>query len=321
MSNLGAVCLFLVFASLSAVVSAQDLELRWRPSTSSGAAGYYAYIAPSKAGALVATRIDVGRPAPDAAGISRFRLTGVDKTAPLLAIEMTTYDSLRRESTRSNRVQVAGDGETVGSPSWSTGFTGLNAGASPLGFVHWGGVFGARLGSNGSVVFGSPEPSLGGLSVARYVGSGVWWKPYELEGRIKVVTGSLATGVGVRVEANDLSSAFLLGGDAAGEFALDQVGKAELECDGSPSTGVRVVRNRWFRFRLRHTAPGGVARLRAKVWDWAALEPSQWQADCSTVTTPPSDGRGFAFYQAGVGVAHWDDVLVRPMTGLVAPIP
>jgi hypothetical protein len=138
---------------------------------------------------------------------------------------------------------------------------------------------------------------------------------------MKVLLGSLSVGVGVRVGANDLSSAFLLGGDTAGEFALDQVGKPELTCDGSPSTGVPILQNRWYRFRLRYTAPGGVARLRAKAWRSGDLEPSQWQADCSTDVPPPTDSRAFAFYHAGFGIAYWDDVFVRPMTGTVAAIP
>jgi hypothetical protein len=313
---------FFVFVIAATEAAAQDVTLRWNPSASSGVVGYYAYIGRVVSGPVVATRINVGRPAPDASGVARVRLVGVDRTAPMLAIEMTSYDSLGRESVRSNRVLLLGDGETVGEPRWSAGFEPTDPVNSLLGFFDWGGNFEIGRFADDNLAFGSPSPSVGGLSVSRNVGSGALPStPYELEGRMFVLMGSLTTGVGVRVGAADLSSGFLLGGDAAGEFAIDQVGNPDLRCRASASTGVRVVRSRWFRFRLRHTAPGGQARLRAKVWRLGEQEPSQWQADCWTDVPPWTDSRAFAVYHAGVGITYWDDMVVRPMTGSFSPIP
>jgi hypothetical protein len=313
---------FFVFVIAATDAAAQDVTLRWNPSASAGVVGYYAYIGRVAPGPVVATRINVGRPVPDASGVARVRLVGVDRTAAMLAIEMTSYDSLGRESVRSNRVLLLGDGETVGAPRFSAGFEDSEPGNNLAFFFDWGGNFEIGEFANGNLAFGSPGSSSGGLSVSRYIGTaGTQWAPYELEGRMLVVVGSLTAGVGVRVGASDLSSGFLLGGDAAGEFAIDQTGNPDLRCRASASTGVRIARSRWYRFRLRHTAPGGRARLRAKVWSSGALEPSQWQADCWTDVPPTTDSRAFAVYHAGTGIAYWDDLVVRPMTGTVAAIP
>ncbi len=321
-SVLGPIAFLFVFAGIAAEASAQDVTLRWIPATGTAVVGYYAYIGRVASGPVVATRINVGRPAPDASGVARVRLIGVDRTAPMLAIEMTSYDSLGRESVRSNRVTLLGDGETVGAPLLSAGFEDTEPGNSLAWFVDWGGNFELREFSDGNLAFASPATSAGNLSVSRYVGTvGTQWAPYELEGRMHVLLGSLTTGVGVRVGASDLSSGFLLGGDAAGEFAIDQVGYPDLRCRASASTGVRINRGRWYRFRLRHTAPGGRARLRAKVWSSESVEPSQWQADCWTDVPPSTDSKAFAVYHAGTGISYWDDFVVRPMTGTIAPIP
>ncbi len=315
-SILRPICFLLVFAALAGSAAAQDVTVRWIPQPAPGIVGYNVYIARMSAGALVAVPIDVGRPQPDSQGIASVRLIGIDRTAPLLSIEMTSYDSLGRESPRSNRVLLVGDGETVAEPSWSADFEFATIGNRAPGFIDWGGAFAVGQLGDGNLVFGSTIQSQGGLSVSRQIGwMSASWAPYELEGRMSVLLGSTAAGVGVRVGAWDLSSAFLLGGDASGEFALDQIGKPSLRCAVSPSTGVRISRGRWFRFRLRHTAPDGRARLRAKIWRPGDIEPSLWQADCWTDVPPTSDNGTFALYQAGNGITYWDDLVVRPVTG------
>lgn len=318
-------CLLAILSSIAAPAwraSAQNVGLNFIPPAGGLVAGYNVYIARASSGPIVATPIDIGKPTPDVTGVVHVQLVGVDRTAPLLGIEMTSRDSLGRESARSNRVLLFGDGETVGAPRWSAGFEDTEAGNGLAGFVDWGGAFELGEFADGNLAFGSPTPSVAGLAVSRNAApSATQWAPYELEGRMLVLLGSLTAGVGLRVGASNLSSGFLLGGDGAGEFALGQVGNPALRCASSVSTRVGIVRNRWYRFRLRHTTPDSRARLRAKVWKSGESEPSLWQADCWTDVPPWSDSKAFALYHAGVGVTYWDDLVVRPVTGTFAPIP
>lgn len=312
---------FLVFAALAHPAAAQDVTLRWYPAAGSAVAGYKAYIARSGPGPLVAAAIDLGRPTPGSDGVASVRLHGVDRTAPLLSIEMTSYDSLGRESARSNRVLLTGDRETVSEPGWSEDFEATPEDSHYQGFLDYRGVFAIRGLSDGNLVVGSPIPATDALSVSRFVGAqSPGWAPYELEGRMMVLLGTTASGIALRAGAY-LNAGFLLGGDGAGEFALDQIGKPELSCASSPSTGVRISRGRWYRFRLRHTAPGGLARLRVKVWRPAEIEPSLWQADCWTEVPPATDTGAFALYQAGSGITYWDDLVVRTVTGTYSQPP
>lgn len=312
---------FVVFAELAGSAAAQDVTLRWYPATGSAVAGYKAYIARSGSGPLVAAAIDLGRPAPGSDGVASVRLRGVDRTAPLLSIELTSYDSLGRESMRSNRVLLTGDRETVAEPGWSADFEDSTDESHYPGFLDYRGAFAVRELSDESLVVGSPVPATDALAVSRFVGDqSSGWAPYELEGRMMVLLGSTASGVALRASAY-LNAGFLLGGDGAGEFALDQLGKPELTCSDSPSTGVRISRGRWYRFRVRHTAPGGVARLRVKIWRPTEIEPSLWQADCWTDVPAASDTGAFALYQAGSGITYWDDLVVRTVTGTYSQPP
>ena len=104
-------------------------------------------------------------------------------------------------------------------------------------------------------------------------------------------------------------------------FGLEQIGAPGLACASSASTADRVVRSSWYRFRLRYTALDYRARLRAKVWRREELEPSVWQADCWTKLPAPVNRGALALYQDGGGVAYWDDLLIRPVTGTLTPIP
>lgn len=308
--------------SLPGRSSAQNLDLSWIPSVSAGAAGYYVYIARAVTGPLVATRIDVGRPAPDGTGVARVRLSGVDKTAPILAVEMTTYDSQRRESVRSNRVQVAGDGETVGQPRWSSDFETQSLGSTPPGFFDYGGDFTIGEFNSGGMSIASPAQWTSGLATTSFLGSASRsWGPYEIEGRMLTVVGGTPAGIGVRVVSGDLHSAFLLGAGPDGDFVIDEVGKPALTCvDAAASTDVPLVRFRWMKFRLRYTNPSGRARLRAKVWNASELEPSLWQVDCGTNAAASQDTGVFALYHQGGGATYWDDLVVRPVTGTLTQI-
>ena len=322
-SILSALAFSFIFAALAGSAAAQNVTLRWIPAAAGQVAGYNVYIARIAAGPLIAAGIDVGLPRPDATGVASVLLTGVDRTAPLLWVEMTAYDGSGRESARSNRVVLLGDGETLAQPTWSQDFEELTPGNRAPGFIDWGGLSAlTRFADGNQALRLSSSSSATGPVVSRYVGSASpMWAPYELEGRILALVGSRATGVGVRVGAGDLSTSFILGGDIAGEFALDQVGKPNLRCARSTSTGVSIAGNQWFRFRLRYTAPDGRARLRAKVWRPGELEPTQWQADCWTDIPPWSDSGTFALYRGATGVSYWDDLVVRPVTGTFSGIP
>ena len=318
--------LLLLFASAAAPASARDVTLRWRVPMSvdtRGVAGYYAYIAPADGpGPLEARPIDVGLPARNSLGISFVVLPNIDLTSPILAVEMTAYDDLGRESARSNRVPLPPDGEIVGDPIWSVDLEDQEPGENPPFFVDYGGDFRVAEFSDFNRVIAAPSPDAGGLAAASFLGPGSrGWGPYEIEGRLFTVVGGSLSGVAIRVSAGNLGSAFLLGGDSTGYFSLNQVGKPTLVCESSTSTGERVVRGRWHRIRLRYTNPDGRARLRAKVWRSGELEPSMWQSDCWTDVPPNSDTGVFSLYQASPGVTFFDDIVVRPVTGSFTPIP
>lgn len=303
--------------TLSGVASAQNIQLRWIPPITPGVVGYNVYIAPTAAGPIVATPIDVGRPATDATGVASAVVVG-NRAIPL-SIEMTSYDAQRRESVRSNRVFLVPGGESLGDPLFSENFQTLAAGSNPTAFVDLGGNFLVRQYANGNRAYATPLAT--GVTSSRYLGPSRSWPSYEISGRMFVPTGGRVGGVAVRVTNTDLSQAFLFGGDSRGVFALSQRGNPPLRCAASSSTGVSVVGNTTYRVRLRFTKPNGRARLRAKAWRETDAEPSAWQADCWTDTALTYDLGPFSLYREGSGETWWDDLVVRPVLGTFDPIP
>jgi hypothetical protein len=308
---------FLVTVATSA--AAQDVQLRWIPSTSVGVAGYNVYIAPPVSGPLPVTPINVGRPAVDASGVASAWITGLNRSQ-LLGVEMTSYDSASRESARSNRVILLPVGESLGAPIYSASFTGLATGAHPIGFIDTGGMFRVtRLSDQNPIV---SAPTSWGNSVSRYLAGGSsGWGAYEISGRMYLTTGSRIAGVAARVTSANPFTGFLLGADSRGVFSIEQRGKLPLRCASSASTGVSALTGRWYRFKFRNTRPSGRARLRAKVWREGEAEPSAWLADCWTDTPVPLDSGVFALYRDTSGTVYWDDLEVRRVTGIIAPIP
>lgn len=314
--SLVALCLF---AALAPPAAAENVTLRWRPPASGGAVGYNVYIAVPVTGPLAATPIDVGRPTANAAGIASALVVGVDRSK-LLGVEMTSYDALRRESAHSNRILLVPGNETLAAPIATIDFQGGAPGAHPIGFLDWGADFHTSQFGDGNLALAAPITA--GRMVSRYIArNSSSWEPYEIEGRLFSASATLVGGIAVRVGAADLGSGFLLGSDSRGVFALAQRGKPALRCATSASTGVSMVANRWFRFRLRYTEPSGRARVRAKVWLQSNPEPAAWQADCWTDVPPATDSGVFAVYREGSGFAYWDDLVVRPVTGTFTPIP
>lgn len=320
--GLRSLCLLVVLAFIPGDVVARGVRVSWYPSASATVVGYKVYVGRAGAGPLDARPIDVGRPPLDAQGVARVVFTELDLTAPRLAIEMTAYDASGRESARSNRVTLPGDGETTGTPLWSSDFGNQSLGSSPPGFFDYGGDFSVDEFYGGGPALASPEVSTGRLSASSFLGSASRsWGPHEIEGRLLTLVGGTVAGIAARVAYGDLRSAFLLGAGSDGVFVLDQVGKPGLTCEDGDSTDVQLVRFQWNRFRLRYTDPGGRVRLRAKVWNSRDLEPSSWQADCWTSQPDPHDSSVFALFHTGSGVTFWDDLVVRPITGGVTDTP
>lgn len=308
----------LAFAlSLSGVASAQNIQLRWIPPTTPGVVGYNVYIAPTAAGPIVATPIDVGRPATDATGVASAVVVG-NRTVPL-SIEMTSYDAQRRESERSNRVFLVPNGESLGEALFSSNFQTFAVGSNPPYFVDRGGDFLVRAyGANKAFT----APSVTGSVSTRYLGSGSgYWPSYEVVAGMFVPSDGRIAGLALRVKNADLSQAFFFGGDSRGVFSISQRGNPPLRCASSSSTGVSVVGNMSYRVRVRFTKPGGRGRLRAKAWRSTDAEPAAWQADCWTDIALTVDYGPFAFYREGSGAVYWDNVSVRAVVGTVDPIP
>jgi len=112
---------------------------------------------------------------------------------------MTASDALGKESARSNRLLLVGDGETVGQPIWSADFENLSLEERPGPFVDWGGTFELGEFEDGNQAFGSPVPAISALATSRHAGwFGASWLPYELEGSMLVAAGSTDAGVAVR---------------------------------------------------------------------------------------------------------------------------
>jgi hypothetical protein len=236
-----------------------------------------------------------------------------------LNVEMTSYDSLRRESVRSNRVSLVPGGESLGAALYSSDFQALAVGSNPDGFLDFGGNFLVRDYA-GNRAFTAPLVT-GSLS-SRYLGNAAgYWPPYEVSGRMFVPAGARIAGVALRAKNSDLSQAFFFGGDSRGVFAIQQRGNPSLSCASSSSTGVSVVDNVMYRFRVRFTKPSGRGRMRAKAWRATDAEPTAWQADCWTSIALTSDYGPFGVYREGAGMVYWDDLSVRPVLGTFDPIP
>lgn len=311
-------------ATSAGLASAQDIELSWIPPAGQLVAGYNVYIAPSVSGPLVATPIDVGRPQVDAQGVARAHIAGIAPAT--LAIEMTSYDSSRRESARSNRVTLSRPSEYLAPPVFLTGFQTLAVGSHPASFADKGAIFSIADYPAGNRVLAAPATD--GVLVSRYNGVGAAeWEPYELSGRIFFLAGSRRGGVAARVKLSTRASegafgaGFVLGSDSTGVFTLQPGVATPLDCANSNSTGVYAYASRWYRFRLRYTEPNSRSRVRAKVWMDGTTEPTAWQADCWTETLPATDSGIFALYRDGWGGVYWDDLSVRPVRGWWDRIP
>jgi hypothetical protein len=311
-------------AALAGAASAQDVELSWIPPAGSLVAGYNVYIAPTVTGSLNATPIDVGRPQVDAQGVARARIAGIAPAT--LAIEMTSYDSSRRESVRSNRVTLTRPSEYLAPPVYLTGFQTLAIGTHPTGFADSGASFSITDYPVGNRAFAAPRTD--GVLVSRFTGSGsLEWQPYEIAGRMYLLPGSRKAGVAARVKLSSRASegtfgaGFVLGGDSSGVFTVQPGGATLLSCANSTSTGVYSSAYQWYRFRLRYTEPNSRSRVRAKVWLDGAAEPTNWQVDCWTAALPAVESGIFALYRDGWGGVYWDDLSVRPVRGWWDRIP
>ena len=308
----------LTLCALSHPASAQQVVLSWIPSPSGGVSGYRAYIAAPQTGPITSAPLNVGNPTTNASGVKSAAIT-LDRTREWV-VEMTAYSAGGAESGRSNRVTIPALVETLGAPVYQTDFSAFATGTLPTNFLDPAGAYRISTFADGNRALGTSAPS--GRVVTRYVGSPVTASnAYEISGRISLVAGSRLGGVAVHVPSSDLSSYFALGVDSRLVFALAQAGKAPLSCASSASTGVSPALSRWYRFKLRYTNPGGRVRLRAKVWLHTDPEPAAWQADCWTGTTVSAGSGAFALYRDGSGIVYWDDLLVRPVTGTLDPIP
>jgi hypothetical protein len=312
---------------LAGVASAQDIEVSFIPPAGQLVAGYNVYIAPSVSGSLVATPIDVGKPQVDAQGVARATITGIAPAT--LAIEMTSYDSSRRESARSNRVTLTRPSEYLAPPLYLTTFQTMAIGSHPASFADKGAIFSIADYPAGNRVLAAPATD--GVLVSRYTGVGgaaAAWEPYELYGRMFFLAGgSRRGGVAARVKLSTRASegafgaGFVLASDSTGVFTLQPGAATPLDCANSNSTGVYAYASRWYRFRLRYTEPNSRSRVRAKVWQDGTTEPSAWQVDCWTETLPAVYSGIFALYRDGWGGVYWDDLSVRPVRGWWDQIP
>jgi hypothetical protein len=318
------VCLAVLCAAVAStdLAHAQDVELAWIPPNAGVVAGYNVYIAPTGSGPIVAAPIDVGRPTVDVAGVARARISVAPSAS--LSIEMTAYDSSRRESARSNRVTLTRASEFLEAPIWSTTFSSAPIGANAPGFT--GSTFAVTEFPAGNRVLGLPGTT--GYPVARFLAaSSRTWKPYELSGRMYIQSGVRLAGVAVRVapverDGNPFQVGFRLGGDSTGRFSVvSNDPSVALRCASSASTGVTAQTLRWYRFKVRYTEPNDRSRVRAKVWLDGAAEPSAWQVDCSAPSVPTVDSGIFALYRSGPGAIFWDDLGVRPVGGWWSPAP
>lgn len=314
--------LFSLLVAGAQLASAQDIELAWiPPTTNSSVAGYNVYVSSTIIGPIVATPIDVGRPQVDGAGIARARIPATP--APTLRIEMTSYDSSRRESARSNRVTLVRGPEFLEAPIWSTNFSSFALGVRPPGFG--GASFAVTEYPTGNRVLGVAGAD--GYPISRYTGgSSLVWEPHEISGRMFLQLGSRVAGVAVRVgllgrNGDPFNGGFRIGSDGTGVFALQSNGGVPLTCANSTSTGVSALVLRWYHFRVRYTEPDERARVRAKVWMAGTAEPAAWQVDCWTNDLPSSESGVFALYRDGWGAVYWDDLQVRTVGGWFDRIP
>ncbi|MBZ0089893.1 MAG: hypothetical protein K8H90_05905, partial [Thermoanaerobaculia bacterium] len=85
---------------------------------------------------------------------------------------------------------------------------------------------------------------------------------------------------------------------------LEAVGLGALS--GDFDSGVRVERNRWYRFRILSEPAGAGLRVRARVWAADGAEPSYWQIDAGLAAQPA--GSWIGLWGSGAGQKLWDDL-------------
>ena len=110
----------------------RSARVRWRPSASTGVAGYRVYVRPSGAGAE--TRVDVGRPATATDGTITATVGSLD-AATVYRFTMTSYRATGPESARSNEVTLPVTATTSTStvrPATTTTTTVSSAGTCPI---------------------------------------------------------------------------------------------------------------------------------------------------------------------------------------------
>jgi hypothetical protein len=322
-------CLFVLFAGwLAPRASADQVLLRWYPPTIGVAAGYRVYAAPLTSGPITGPVVDVGARAPDGSGAASYSLGNLDPNAAY-SVEMTAYDASGFESQRSNRVTINPRVETLGTALFQSDFSVYAPGVHVASFRVTSGdtlatlnstLFETASFSSGNIAYGTTTDP--GPVAARYIGNGSsGWTSYEVGGRLMPSTAQSQAGISAHSNYPNFNRYFGLTRGSDGLMRLVAPSEPPLTCASSASTGASAASGQWERFKLRLTVVNNRTRVRAKAWADGGAEPANWQADCWTTAAAPGDPGLFGVHRLGSGGAFFDDLSVRPVIGVLAPIP
>jgi len=139
------------------------------------------------------------------------------------------------------------------------------------------------------------------------------WNAYELSGRMQITKSGGGIGVTVYSDYPDSDSYYRLRRYGGRTFHLAPHPDGQQTCRGTTDTGVKPVKNVWYRFRFQAFAEEGGTRLRAMVWSETQSAPRDWQVDCVTVGFEAFDSGRPGVWSMGRGLKLWDDLRAGPI--------
>jgi len=165
---------------------------------------------------------------------------------------------------------------------------------------------------DGNVAFGTA--SIDADIHSHYLGqSSSQWSSYEYSGRMRVDHPDAGIGVTLFSGYPASDGYYQLRRPGNSTFSISSHGAGAIACSGTADTGV-IARDDawyWFRFQAFDAAPG--SRLRARVWQDADQEPSDWQVDCVDESAAAFVAGAPGVWSMSSGNKYWDDLEVRLM--------
>jgi hypothetical protein len=328
-----------VFLALSASAlladpaAARVEKIRWKYPAPERVAGFKVHVG-TEAGSYGMV-VDVGKPSPSQ-NVYSYELEMED--AAIVFVAISAYTASGAESALSNVVKHkpgagGGNGGKPDNPAKPDDpdaadrlverFGSYDVGEDPSGWIDTGpgttrgaddSLFAvARVKGNRTL---STESELSDIHSHYLTAESPTWTHYEFRGRMRIDDPEGGVGVTVLSQFPGRDAYYRLRRSASaaeGEFALAPRPEGyAVRCE-SPSSGVKALKKRWYRFRVQVAAEDGETLIRAKVWRRSHEEPRRWQIECVDDSPTRLVQGAPGVWSAGPGAKHWDDLKVIPL--------